>query len=414
MPTSSRAVTERQDLALLTGVRGGEMLRLAYADRAVVTSWRIHQIHHRPGAGVTVGYSVDLRNNRDGSTEDLYVLASTARISSEKVFAAGGRRLRLGETRVSIWEYPFDPELPALELASDPNQISDFLGEVVELELLGYRPTRRAVVRADREGQDPLFIKVLRPKEQVSLEERLNAVAQAGLAAPQIYRSAPGMVVMTAVKGRPLSRLLAETSSRVLPSKRPSFETLEETLNSLEQALDKLPMLMPGKKLRPAWAERSEHYAEAASLALPHRLRECNRIGSEITRRLKRADVGPQVPTHGDFYEANIYVGENNNIFSAILDLDSFGPGYRVHDWGCLLGHMSVLPYLSPKIYDGVPGIVEDWFRLLSQRVDAHALATSASGVVLSLVAGAKKKRRDDNTEAENRLRIAGQWLERA
>lgn len=404
---------ERTDLALLTSQRAGEMLRLAFADFGIVRSWKVHQIHHRPGAGVSVGYSVLIDTREPFSRQDLYVIASTAQIQEEKVLEVGGKKLRLGDTAVSIWEFPYDPELPALQLACDVDKMSEYLGEAVELELIGYRPTRRAVVRVERENKPPLFAKAIRPQVQTDFEYRLKIVHGAGIKCPQIFAREVGIVLMTSLDGVPLSRVLAKSSRRVSDGQRLTCAGAREILRDLEQTVTALPLTALGLRPRPAWVDRCEHYASAAALALPTHEEQCQQIARGIRVLLARADLGPQVATHGDFYEANIYLNPVTRKIAGLLDLDSLGPGYRAHDWGCLLGHMSVLPTLAPKFYDGVQEIVEDWFALLSASVDEVALAACAAGTALSLVAGARKSRSDWSAEAVNRLKAAQAWVDR-
>ncbi len=414
MPKETRTAIERRDLALLTASRAGEMLRLAFADIGQLKTWEVHQVHHRPGAGVSVGYRLMLGTMRAGAVQDLYVLATTAEVNPHKLRAVQGKRLRLGDTVVSLWQYPHDPELTALPLAADTGKFSELLKEPVDLELLGYRPTRRAVLRVVRVEKPALYAKVLRTSEQKQLALRLETMAKAQVPAPQIYLQQPGLLVMTAVPGISLAKLLARTSSRVLPKNRPTFTDLDRTFQSLWQLLESLPELPFKAPKRPAWAERAEYYGQAASLALPGRMRECGQIAKDIKHLLAHSDLGELRTVHGDFYEANVYVDPQTGLVSGILDLDSLGPGYLVHDWGCLLGHMSVLAYLSPKHYDAVPEIVQDWFKQLSAFYDARALAASASGVALSLVAGARKTGKKWDKEAENRLLMARQWLDLA
>ena len=84
---------------------------------------------------------------------------------------------------------------------------------------------------------------------------------------------------------------------------------------------------------------------------------------------MANSDPGPVITTHGDFYEANILMDSENNSVSALIDVDSLGPGYRVDDLGCLLGHISVLPYLAPQAYPHVPAELERWRRSARSRL---------------------------------------------
>ena len=94
---------------------------------------------------------------------------------------------------------------------------------------------------------------------------------------------------------------------------------------------------------------------------------------------------------------------------------DSVGPGHRVDDLACLLGHVSVLPHLAPATYPRVPPVLAAWTHRCEELVDPVALHTRGAGVVLSLVAGA---RRTDGAhwraDAEGRLARAEAWLARA
>lgn len=125
---------------------------------------------------------------------------------------------------------------------------------------------------------------------------------------------------------------------------------------------------------------------------------------------------GPLQPVHGDFYEANIFLAENEGRFSTgIIDVDSLGPGYRVDDWACLLGHVSVLPHLAPASYPHVRHDLETWCRILEYRVPPAALYGRCAGVVLSLVAGAARVDGGPwKADALGRLGEAENWLRRA
>lgn len=416
MERTERAAREEAEITLLTGAKAGEMLRFAYSGEGLVRSWSVYRVHHRPGAGVSVGYRVIIDEKQPFKRSDLYILASTARIGDEQLSAAAGKRLRLGETKVNLWKYPFDPELPALPVACDTGKMSRYLGYAVDLELLGYRPTRRAVVKAAAVGtphNSPLYLKVLRPRAGKELEERLNAVRRAGIPGPQIHSSVRGMVVTESVRGVPLSKLFAATCMQVSGVRKLSRAEFALTRRSLADTLDALPELILGKKRLPAWAERCDYYADAAAAALPGHAGECRQAAEDIRYLLSRADMGRPMPVHGDFYEANVYVDPQTGLVSGILDLDSLSVGYRVHDWGCLLGHMSVLPGISADAYAFVPQLTDDWFAEIRRETDPCALCASAAGVVLSLVSGSRRKSVPRNRQALNRLRTAQKWIAR-
>lgn len=395
----SVAAQERAALALLTGPQARELLRAALAkDGARLESWEVHELHHRPGAGVTVGYTVTYEAR--GVSRADYLLLSTARLSHEAVEAGRAVVLDDGRTTVFAWRHPFDPELPALELACDPAQVTRFLAEGglevspqgVDVELLAYRPTRRAVLRA-RSGGTTWYLKVLRPDQVGPISSRHALLAEAGLPTPRVLLSHPdGLVVLNELQGTPLASALAADGAADLDPLR------------LVELLDRLPKTLLELKRRPAWSDRIAHHGQAAQAALPE---EAHRIAAVVARVQTGSEIarmGPEVPTHGDFYEAQLFVQGGEVV--GLLDVDTAGPGSRVDDLACLLGHLDVLPALAPSVYPHVPEVVGRWLSAFEKTVDPVALRVRTAGVVLSLVAGARTKE-----EARSRLARAEAWI---
>src|SRR5690606_12354653 len=174
--------------------------------------------------------------------------------------------------------------------------------------------------------------------------------------------------------------------------------------------LDHLPREAVELPRRPAWAERARHYAHAASVVLPEHRARIEALADGVEAALARTDPGPVVPTHGDLYEANLLMTDGR--VSTLLDVDALGPGHRVDDLACLLAHVSVLPHLAPLTYPAVPAVLETWTAMCARRVDSGALHARAAGVVLSLIAGARRWCAADwRAEAEGRLAVAERWL---
>ncbi|WP_247645181.1 phosphotransferase family protein [Arcanobacterium buesumense] len=406
-----RADAERTVMSLLTGPDVAQMLSVALAHRGVVRSWNVHAVHHRPGAGVSVGYSVvlDFVDGQCGpvTRRDTYVVASSAQVDEDRLAEVDGRTLTWRQMRVHVWEHPGDPQLPALDLACDPDKLATWLGRAVDVELVTYRPTRRAVVKIiDDDTEDVSFGKVTQAGHVEAVATRLRILERSGTPAPRIERIDPrGFIVTSAVPGIALNKVYASVAPEHIVRMR-------AVLDSLAGTLDSLPLVARGLPARPAWAERSEHYAEAAASVIPDHADRARSLAKEIRAVLAQADVGPVVPTHGDFYEANVFIDPATGEVSGILDVDSLGPGYRVHDWGCLLGHMSVLPGLAPKTYPHIDELLADWTQQVARWVDPQALGASAAGVVLSLVAGARRSRKKNwQAEALFRLEVAEKWL---
>ncbi len=392
---------ERADVALLTGPEAAEILQAALAvEGATLGPWRVHTVHHRPGAGVTVGYTVRSR----GAGPDDYLCATTGRVTAEP--GEGLVRLENGRSVVHVWRHPADPELPALADACSPSGLARRLRlpDAPAVELLAYRPLRRAVVRA-RGAELPdgeVYAKVVRPKTLRDLEARHRMLTAAGVPAPAVlHADDDGLLVIRAGTGTSLAADLA----RGMGTAR-----ARAVLEDVVAVLDRLPQEALGLPRRPAWAERARHYAHAASVVLPEHSERIAALAEGVAAALDRTDPGPLVPSHGDLYEANLLMTDGR--VSTLLDVDALGPGHRVDDLACLLAHVSVLPHLAPLTYPEVPAVLRTWTEMCAEWVDPGALHARAAGVVLSLVAGARRGGATDwRADAEGRLAEAARWL---
>ena len=380
---------------LLTGPKVVSLFERMIAPGETLKTWRVHSVHHRPGAGVSIGYAVST------SRKERYLVASTARLTGADVtvWEQAGRR-------VCAWEYPHDPELPGLPVAASAQSMSALVGRAASVELLNYRPTRRAVVKVRTKDGAVYFGKVLRPSQAAELVRRHRVLLEAGVPVPRlIVDDDRGIVVTAAVPGEPLANVI----SRGMGSRA------REIFRSLTRELSMLPAQVLDMPRRPAWSDRAMHYAHAAAAALPGESVRCQRLARGIVELMAASDPGPIVPTHGDFYEANVFLDRRTGRVSGLIDVDSVGPGHRVDDLACLLGHVSVLPHLAPAAYPHVAEELPMWVAIAERDVDPIALNARCAGVALSLVAGAKRTDgRNWLPDAQGRLESAEAWLERA
>ena len=399
----SSASQEPEEVALLTGPRAASVLSAALAPAGQrLASWEVHSVHHRPGAGVSVGYTaVVVAPNGRSTTE--YLCATTARLSNPhapgltRVAPTGG-----DGPAVHVWRHPADPELPGLVVACTPSLLSARIGTQVKATMVAYRPTRRAVVRATFPDETTAYAKVLRPSQAPSFAQRHRLLTASGVPAPEVLREDPdGLVLLSTGRGVALSGLLSQGMS---------VSRSERVFRGLISLLDALPASAMQLPAHAAWSERARHYAHAAATVLPEHAARARAVAEGVEQLMAASDAGRPVPVHGDFYEANVLM-EGESVTS-LLDVDSLGPGYRVDDLACLLGHVSVLDHLAPASYPKLRPILETWTRMAEQQVDPVSLRARCAGVVLSLVAGA---RREDGgpwrPDAEGRLARAETWL---
>jgi hypothetical protein len=359
------------------------------AERPTAT---LHKIHNRPGIDVSAGFQIDF--TRAGSAAADYVVVTTSEVpESEHVVRVQHQGLRF-----AFWLHPFDPELPGLAPACDPVVAAGWTGETSPvLKLASYRPLRRGVVRY--RGERTTFAKIVRPTRVERLRARHELISEAGIAPRVLGVPAPGVLLMDSAMGSSLASALAAGLAGEQPLPDPA---------QLIELLDRLPVAALDLPRRDAWSDRLDFHGAAAAASLQgSAARRSASLARKLADVVRREPKGPVVPTHGDFYEANIFVHVGRPV--QMIDLDAVGPGLREDDIACLLGHLSVLEDLSPRHYTGMRAVTDDWAREFSGGVrSVKGLLARVSAVVLSLVSGAVPDSR------QQRLDTAIGWARRA
>ncbi|WP_225752969.1 aminoglycoside phosphotransferase family protein [Actinotalea sp. Marseille-Q4924] len=399
----SAARRERADQALLTGPDAEHVLRAVLdAEGVRLSTWAVHQVHHRPGVGVTVGWTVRWEQGEGDAVRggEEYLLGTTAPVPAG---TARSTTVRIADRDVTVWRHPADPVLPGLATASDHALVAAALGlepTQMLLELVTYRPLRRAVLRAST-GTTTAYLKVVRPHTAGDLTRRHALLLAAGLPVAPAQDLGDGVLRLGMVPGRPLTdALAADGAAGVDP-------------HDVLALLDRFPAALRDLPRRAAWSERLRHHTDAAATAVPGHAREIETVSRRVAELLRTSDAGPVVATHGDLHDANLLLSGDR--ITGVLDVDGAGPGHRVDDLACLLGHLSVLPALAPHVHRHVPAALPRWTAAFERDVDAVALRARAAAVVLSLVAGARRESRDGwQAEAEGRIAAAAQWVDEA
>lgn len=407
-PESRSAEQEARQIAFLESYDAHSPIAAAIQHTGVyATSVHLESIQHRPGAGVTGIYRVSTarpvmpRSWPAGSytetsdhVDDLYVGMTTEAVPDH---GPGVIYSHSPHGRLAIWQHPLDPALPGLPLATDPASVAETWGRgrrLVGLETVSYRPLRRAVIAAAFDDGSRLYLKVLRAGRASDLHARHRMLLDAGIPAPVPVREpVDDVVALEAGAGEPLAEhILADGGEALDPA---------QFLGLLE-AMPAEVMTLPA---RDAWTDRLSAYASAAFSALPRRTDRVRRVERTILDGLPHTERGPVVPTHGDFYEANVLM--RGDAVSCLLDVDSLGPGHRVDDLACFLGHVAVLPAVDAR-YVHAPAALARFARAFSAVVDPEALRLRSASVALSLVAGARDAHRADwQHQAEHRLACA-------
>jgi hypothetical protein len=390
-------VPSRTHLDLLTGPAAGEVLQVALQGHGQVLSWRANQVDYQPRRGSTAGYRVRVRWP-DGRVNDEWFGAFTGEPPPGAVVVADG------EDQVSVWRVPHDPYLPGLAAAYDRVAVAGLMagfelgGGPVRLLLRAYRPRRRAVVEAVGPG-GRLFLKVVRPDLVESLHERHRLLTGAGVpVAPSLGYTPAGLLVLPHLPGQSLRQVLQERSAVAPPPA------------AILDLLDRLPAELVAAPRRRSLLRRMDHFAAVIAASLPEEAERSVQLAAAIAAV---AGTGPTVAVHGDFYESQLRVQAGR--LTGLLDLDTAGPGDRLDDLACLLGHLSVLTPIYPDRAAAISGLGARYLAAFDRTVDPVDLRYRVAAVVLSLATGPYRVQETGWRRAtRGRLDLVERWLDSA
>jgi hypothetical protein len=386
---------DARELALLTGPDAAHVLAAAVqVAGGELVSCRPRQVVHQPGRGTTVSYRSRVRWP-DGEVEDETLAACTGDAP------AGALVLGDGADRVAVWRFPHDPELPGLAVACDEAAVANVLDETglggapVRLRTRAYRPRRRAVVEAvGPTGR--LFIKVVRPDRVEALHNRHRLLVRSGIPAPQsLGWTSQGILVLQALPGRTLRQAL-RTRTTPIPGG-----------GDILALLDRLPQELAQGTPRQSWIDKAPHYAAVIGAALPTEATRAARLADALVAAAGRAWPGP---VHGDFYESQLLVDRGR--ICGLLDVDTAGPGDKLDDLACLLGHLSVLAQIDRDRARIINRAGASYLRAFEAVVCPAELSRRVAAVVLSLATGSHRvQERAWPATTSRRLELAETWL---
>jgi hypothetical protein len=253
-----------------------------------------------------------------------------------------------------------------------------FTGEVrpedLSLQMIGYRPRRRAVVRVSF-GEPPqvVYVKVLRARLFEDVLDRHRLLLQEGLpVAPIAAVTDDHLLVLRELPGEPLAKAIFETAEPC------SAEALIELLDAMPSSVVRLDR-------RPPWSDAVGHYARMVSAALPALEPKLNRLVETIGQGLAPIPPGNEA-THGDFHEGQVHVSAGR--VCGLLDTDTLGPGRRADDLACLIAHLSTIQRMNAAQEARVHQLIRRWVPVFDTRVDATELRLRAAAVIISLATG--------------------------
>lgn len=393
---------------LLTSAAVGELLSAAVTHAGgVLVSWVIDHVDTNPSRSTTATYAavVDWPYGRRNELLGVSARAHGPAASDERaeIFADGDRE-------VAVWLYPHDPDLPGLARAAYPESMAAVLAEAgalpasttggdLELEMVGYRPRRRAVVRATvRATRQTFFVKVLRPRLFGEVARRHRLLVSAGVPAPRIAAETPDyLLVLHELPGRPLATAV--------------FDDVDPcSAEALISVLDAMPPSVSRLERRPPWSEAVAHYGAMVTQAVPALEAQVGQLVESITAGLAGYPRGHE-PTHGDFHEGQIHVA--NGGVCGVLDVDTIGPGRRADDLACLIAHLSTIQRMSPRQESRVHHLLRTWVPVFDRRVDPIELRLRAAAVIISLATGPYRGQEPDWELETTRMVMSAQALVR-
>jgi len=311
-----------------------------------------------------------------------------------------------GERTVGVWRWPFDPYLPGLPSAIEPDRVRAVIADLggqpgpVRLTPIAYRPGRRAVIRAVV-GDQVLYFKLVPIVEAEALHQRHVAVADQ-LPAPVSlgWSRALGLVALEALPGRTLRDTLA--TGQALPLS-------ESVLDLLDDVAQVEPSGLSGAAPMPSAIRRAAGHARALEAFLPGQ-------GDRLRRLVDRlGDPAPLRPgvIHGDLHDAQLLV--RDGMISGLLDIDGLGPGDRLDDPATLIAHLSALEAAVPRARVRVRAYSEAIVVEAGRLADPADLAHRVAATCIGLATGPFRLQQPHWRAATLRLiALAERWAARA
>ncbi|MEV8309027.1 phosphotransferase [Streptomyces flavidovirens] len=352
-------------LAAVVERSGGRML-----------AYRPVQASYRPGRKLLVHYEcrVDCPADADAGGGQPVTWTLIARTVTGDA-PQGTLVLERGSTRVALWRFPYDPYLPGLPSAMDPDRVREVLdifgagaGRPV-LTVRSYRAERRAVVEA-RVDRRRLFLKVVRPAAGEALHRAQTAFA-AQLPVPPALGWSPtlGIVALPAAPGRTLNEQLMLTEA---PLPHP---------DSILSLCDRLAQVQ--LTTRAIGAVRSVERNARTVAALRPGLTD---VLARIVAAVQTLPSEPTVTVHGDLHPAQLLT---TDVVTGLLDVDRAGRGVQADDYAMLLAHLDQIARAQPPPARNRTETFATQLRALFEtRVDPQELTLRTSAVLVGIATG--------------------------
>lgn len=278
----------------------------------------------------------------------------TVYLESELPSPAAGHTIQspTGE-RLTAWLYPADPALPALANAVDRGSASALLATIgldpagLSMEVLSYRPGKRAVIRATC-GGGTVYLKVVCAQRVAALRDRHTAWREHGIPVPAVRSWTPeGMLVLDPLPGTELIGLL---------DRLPGDDSLISAVHDLSAAIATVPSLEPA---RPSLSHRLDWYRSRIAQLSPQDEARTHAVCDVVALALAGAGPAPaSVTVHGDLHLAQLFAHRDDPLsFTGVLDIDTAGLGDPADDAAALVARLLASADLAERSLGGVPAM---------------------------------------------------------
>lgn len=287
-----------------------------------------------------------------------------------------------GDLAVSVWRYPFDPVATGMPSAVTPCLLEPFTSPMlkppIDLTVVAYRPTQRAVVRASDATGQAVYVKVVPPDAVEVLVEKHRGLRATGLPVPVVLGADDelGLVV--------LAELTGTTLRERIKSGLDGWPEPQEVLFLREQ-LAAIPTA--GLAVVPSRVRDAVSHARLIERVVPDLIPGSSRLIELFEQTLPDVESRSNQVIHGDLHEGQVIVDEGG-IIRGVLDIDELGCGDPLGDLATLIAHIRFRGLVAET---GGDRILEYSDRLrdgFSDAVDGPALDIVIAAVLVGLATG--------------------------
>lgn len=357
--------------------------RAAAAAGARLLGWRSHETEYGEATTVTCWAWLEWPDGRTSrELVGLVLHPDGARPPEDDTLP-----VQAGGLPASAWLHPHDPALPGLSRACRDDRVAALLHsrdllpspdpDAVRLEVVSYRPRRRAVVRVEAPGRE-YYLKVLRAGESTGLVARHALFDHSSVRVPRVLAHTDDhLVLLEGLPGDTLAAALVGDGSGAADPSRP-VPCAADRLTALLDALPEQALHLPR---RTTWRQTAGYGAELVGRLVPPLAARAQELAGQVSAG---ASTGPEVATHGDLHHGQLLVAGGAPV--GLLDLDRLGPGHRADDLGCLVGQLVLDQALEERPLRG--RALAAWLPRWEGQVGSRALRQAAAGVVLAMAPG--------------------------